>query len=779
LRIRPSHTLLLAQVLAAAVALLPQPASAQIVRPEIDRQAIVFLVDRVSFEELLSITEVRALARAGGAALLSPLTVPGDAGPGAYLTLGAGARSAAPEQRVLAFDPTEPVEGDTRAVEVFQERYPERDPPAGPFLLDFDGYLRANDGRSEAGLLGRVLEEADRTVAVFGNADLRAGRHRPAVLVAMNGRGEVDGGRVGQAYLPVGLGGPPLILPFDDPAPHEIGGFRTDFDILSFVALGNRLRNPSPWLIAHLTVFDMGDTLRIDAGASEASPAAVATARREALERIGRYIQRLATKASAHDVLVMVVGPSTSGTMDDVKDLVTPIVVARGDPQDLFPEAGPMGILTSATTRRSGVVSNEDVAPTILDFFRLPAGEGMRGSPITRVEGAAPFELHARHLANRRMTVPVQAGAGVFATLAGLLGVLLVARPGRGPRWLRQAGSWLALSALPLAAALLLAGHLPRLTYLAVVPFIVVVATMGTLFALPLRRHGLLAPPAAIGAVVLAAFLVEAAVRWTAAVTPFLGGSELDGVRFYGLPNVFIGLLLGGGLWTAAFLPTLAGFALLIALGLFAGLPWTGANIGGAVTLFAAAGLWLGLRRWGRLGWREVGVAAAVVIMGIGVVLALHVMPFAPTTHATRFLEGPGGTPAGIVSTLASRLAIGVRMVARNPLALIPIVGVAGCLVVVLRPPPAIRGSLERHRVWRDTLLVILLASVVAYLANDTGPSAAGLGFAAALGGLLWVVLAEESAAPSHAIPPAPPPPRMVAGPQVVEGGETSEASPG
>ncbi|HEV8572906.1 MAG TPA: hypothetical protein VGR49_07665 [Actinomycetota bacterium] len=770
MRIGAGRVLVLGPVLLAATTLLVQPASAQAFRPEVDRQVIVFLLDRVSFEELLAAPAIRALARAGGAALLSPLTVPGDDGPGAYLTLGAGTRSAGPDPRVLAFDATEPVEGDTRAIEIYEKRYPQRDPPSGPFLLEIEPYVRANEGRSVPGLLGRVLAEADRTVAVYGNADFGAGRHRPAVLVGMDGRGEVNRGRVGQAFLPVAPGDPPLLLPLDEPAPDEIGGYRTDFDVLSFVALGNRFPNPSPYLSAHLTVFDMGDTLRIDEGASEASAAAVAAARREALGRIGDHVERLVGRAAAHDVLVIVVGPSTSGAMDTAKDMVTPIVVARGDPLELFPEEGPLGILTSATTRRDGVVSNEDVAPTILDFFRLRISADMRGSPITRVEGAAPFELHARHLANRRMTVPIQAGAGAYAALAGLLGVVLAARPDRGPRWLRHAAAWLALSPLPLAAALLLAGHLPRLTYTVVVPFIVAAAAVGTLFPLPLRRNGPVAAPAAIGAVLLAALAVEAAFGWTAALTPFLGGSELDGVRFYGLPNVFIGLLLGGGLWAAAFLPTVAGFALLVALALFAGLPWTGANIGAAVTLFTAAGLWLGLRRRGGLGWREVALAAAVVIGGMAVVLAFHALPAGPTTHATRFLRGPARTPAGILSTLASRLAIGVRMVAQNPLALIPALGIGACLAVVLRPPAAIRGSLERYGAWRDALLVILLASAVAYVANDTGPSAAGLGFAAGLGGLLWVTLTHEAAPASPAIPPAPPPPMPPAPPEVTPG---------
>jgi hypothetical protein len=750
---------LLALVLA-TMGLLPQPAAAQAFRPDLDRQVIMFLVDRVSFEELLSVPPIRALARAGGAALLSPLTAPGDEGPGAYLTLGTGTRSVGPDSRVLAFDPTEPVEGETRAVEIYEERYPDRPPPSGPFLLDPGPYVEANDGRSVPGLLGRILEQADRTVAVYGNADHTAGRHRPGVLVAMDGLGQVARGRVGQAFLPVAPGDPSLLLPIDEPAPDEIGGFRTDFDVLSFVALGNRFPNPSPYLSAHLTVFDMGDTLRIDEGASEVSSAAVAGARRESLIRMGDHIERLVGRAASHEVLVIVVGPSTSGDMDRAKDLVTPIVVARGDPLELFPEQGPMGALTSSTTRREGVVSNEDVAPTILDFFRLRSDAGMRGSPITTVDGTAPFELHARHLANRRMSVPIQTGAGVYITLAGLLGLLLAARPGMGPRRLRVGAAWLVISCLPLAAALLLAGHLPRLSYATVVPFVIVATGVGTLFAVPLRRGGLLVPPAAIGVALIAALAVEALTGWTAALTPFLGGSELDGVRFYGLPNTFLGLLLGGGLWVAALLPTVAGFVLLMALAFFAGLPWTGADVGGAITLFAAAGLWLGIRRWGRLGWPAVALAGGVVILGMFVVFAIQALPAGPETHATRFLRGSGRTPAGFLSTFLFRLAIGFRMISRNPLTLIPILGVLACLAVVLRPPAVIRQTLERYPVWRDALLVILLGSVVAFAANDTGPSAASLGFAAGLGGLLWLVLNEEPSDSSR-FPPAPPPPLL------------------
>jgi hypothetical protein len=162
-------------------------------------------------------------------------------------------------------------------------------------------------------------------------------------------------------------------------------------------------------------------------------------------------------------------------------------------------------------------------------------------------------------------------------------------------------------------------------------------------------------------------------------------------------------------------------------------------------------------------------MAAGVMVAGVAVVLAAHAVTGSPT-HVTRFLEGAGRSPAGILTTFGSRFLVGVRMIARNPLALVPVLGIPALLAVVLRPPAAIRASLERHRVWRDALLVILLSSAVAYVANDTGPSAAGVGFAAAVGGLLWVNLAGQPHPAVEAVPPAPPPPlgsaAIPAGPQ-------------
>jgi hypothetical protein len=270
------------------------------------------------------------------------------------------------------------------------------------------------------------------------------------------------------------------------------------------------------------------------------------------------------------------------------------------------------------------------------------------------------------------------------------------------------------------------------------------VTVFGTLAFAPLEHRDVLLIPAGIGMAVLTYFAVEAILAWTAALTPFVGGSELDGGRFYGLPNVFIGLLIGASLWIAHRLRTVAGFGLLVGVALFAGLPYLGANLGGGVSLFAAAGLWLAIREREQLGlWKGLGLFVGVTLLGAALILAAHaISPF--ETHVTRFEEQADGL-GGVVERVWDRLQVGFDLIVRNPFALIPVVGLPIAIAAVLRPPAALRPSLQRNPAWRDAILVTLLAGVVAYLVNDSGPAAAGLAFGLGLGGLLGVSLLSEA----------------------------------
>ena len=145
---------------------------------------------------------------------------------------------------------------------------------------------------------------------------------------------------------------------------------------------------------------------------------------------------------------------------------------------------------------------------------------------------------------------------------------------------------------------------------------------------------------------------------------------------------------------------------------------------------------------WFRTAIAVVAMTALTVAVGMAIVLALHRFAPGTPTHATRFLQGESGGP---VAKVLDRLAVGLDLIARNPLAAIPAVGVVVMVVLALRPPGSLRHILELVPRWRDVVLTLSLAGVVALVGNDSGPSAAGLAFGLALGGLLYVSLSTES----------------------------------
>jgi hypothetical protein len=463
-------------------------------------------------------------------------------------------------------------------------------------------------------------------------------------------------------------------------------------------------------------------------------------------EALGEALVDAVSRASAAEVLVLVAGSEPGADAIAARDQTLPIVIGCCDPRVLLAEmegGGPSDLaaldaVTSDSTGRDGVVAGTDVSATAAGFLGLDAAT--RGEPIRVVSGPPPFELHGRYLAHRRMAVPIGTAAAAYLALAGTAGIAALASGGRVPTRIRRAIGWACLSVAMLATALLAAGHLPELTYATVVPFVALVTVLGTLAFAPLERRGVTLVPAGIGIGVLAFFAVEALLSWDAALTPFAGGSQLDGGRFGGLPNAFVGLLIGASLWAAHRIRTGRGFWLIAGVALFAGLPLLGSNLGAGVSLSAAAGLWLAVRERGRLGgWKGIGVVVGTTAAGAGVILAAHaVSPVA--THVTRF-EREVADLAGVMEVVADRLRVGPDLIARNPLALVPVIGLPIAVWAVVRPPSPLRPALRAWPAWRDAILVTLLSGAVAYVANDSGPAAAGLAFGLGVGGMLGVSL--------------------------------------
>jgi hypothetical protein len=395
---------------------------------------------------------------------------------------------------------------------------------------------------------------------------------------------------------------------------------------------------------------------------------------------------------------------------------VATLVMGRGTPLQLMRNEGSPPGLTSATTRRPGVVSNIDLEPTILEFLGRPVPDDVPGSVI-RIEGEAPAGLYERYLEYRQVAVP--AGLVVLLiTLAALaVALVLLFLRGASPSLVRAVAIWGVLG-VSLQVALLPGSWLP--TY---EPWVVALAVGGigvlvAAAALWWGRGSAVKVPAAVAGIGLGFVVLDGLLGWPSGLTPLLGGSALDGVRFYGLGNSYAGVLLAGSVLVAAILPPIAGLTLLLLSALFAGLPFLGADLGGGVTLFAVAGLWYGLRVRRSAGW-AVGAAAAGAVGGAALLLLAHSFLPPERTHVTRAVEESGGL-AGIVDVFLDRLRLNLEVTAATPAIWAALAGIPVALWVALTRPGPFRPPLERFEAWRLGVISLAIGGMLGYVLNDT-----------------------------------------------------------
>jgi hypothetical protein len=464
--------------------------------------------------------------------------------------------------------------------------------------------------------------------------------------------------------------------------------------------------------------------------------------------------QTVTPPAAPSSTMIIQVAVQPTAAMTASGDQLMPIVMAEGrGPGGPTARAGPMHSLTSDTTRYPGLVAVGDVAPTLLEYLGVPVPSSMTGSPIRVTGHAAPFALYQRQLEQRRIRVPVQLAELAFVCLAGVALIILMIgiERGRNPSSSAAAACrFLALCGVAMFVPVAAGGLLPHLTAPWVVVWIVGWTLLLAWAAGRVPWRGTMSPLTFLGAVALAYLAVDLALGSRGLRVPLLGGVMFAGSRYYGLPNAFESTLLASGLFVAARFDPVRGAALLFACGLLAGFPGLGADVGGSIALFTATGLWWQLRTRGRLGIRELGVTAAVVVAGLAVVLVANRLLAPSPTHVTRFVETSGSSLTSGLHVVGQRLAAGFRQVADSPASLIPLIGLPIVLWAGLRDGPLAR-ALAATRPWREVLIVLIVAAGVAFFVNDTGMAAAAPAFLYAVVVLALPVLTPRVAPPAAA----------------------------
>jgi hypothetical protein len=364
------------------------------------------------------------------------------------------------------------------------------------------------------------------------------------------------------------------------------------------------------------------------------------------------------------------------------------------------------GILTSTSTRLSGLVSIADVAPSV---------RALRNGDKPRVRSKPSDDALAQlRRLDHRLKKAHDSRVGATIVLVGLMAVFGVfALVSKLPE-LGRAAFLTAPSCLVVAVVLSAFGVTDWAQ--------IAIALAGAAGILALAGGALLQPrlPLALGLAAVFAFLFL--VMWKRPewnTLSALGPRPDGGGRFYGVTNQVETLLLAPALVLGALAgAALPAVALLIAAGIAASS--VGADGGGLVVYLAGfLVLALRMRPWPgvarALGATAVAAAAALALVGVD----------AATGGSSHVTHAVGGGPGSLAGDLGHRLHLSWASIGSTwNAALLFALGAAALVWLALRRP-------------RVPLLdALLVAYAVSLLVNDTPTDVAGLGGLSAL--VLW-----------------------------------------
>ena len=391
------------------------------------------------------------------------------------------------------------------------------------------------------------------------------------------------------------------------------------------------------------------------------------------------------------------------------------------------------GYLHSPSTKRLGLVTLTDLAPTVLDSLGRKVPDAMIGDALRYHQGTVDTGRLASLDRDGRFRggiyFPIALMLVVLHGVVYLLAIGLLSRRqlGRSEPVLRY--GVLLIAGIPLATFLLRA--IPFNSPSAA-GFLIIVAIDILAVALASRARGHpLSPLAWLLGCTAALLVFDLATGGRLQVNSVLGYSPITAARFFGIGNSSFAVLAATALLAGAlhlqYAPRrrealAAVAALLLIVVIVDGAPTLGDDVGGILTLVPVFGLTLIAFSGRRISWRTVVVLVAVTVAVLGAATLIDVLrPPEARTHLGRVVTGVESQGSGsFVTTLARKAATNLRVFQQTVWSwLVPIIAVF--LLYLLIWERRLSRLLPRRSPLRIGVVGALAAGLLGFVVNDSG----------------------------------------------------------
>ncbi len=671
---------------------------------------ITILIPGLTLEDLKApqLHHLPTMAAKGSLGLMNTLSGGNKQLPNAYLTLGSGTRAASPKEGVLGFEQSEEFHG-LKAADLYL-RYTGN--PSGDARIIHPYYYAVYAGNSpelKPGLLGGTLQENAVPVTLLGNHDLPGVLARPGVLFAMDHRGKVPEGAIDQRCNKISIFSPTY--------------YTTNYPYL--LTKTKQILQSKKGLI----ILDLGDLSRLENLSSHIAPNIYQKTRESILAEMDALVGVLIKLSQEHGASLLLVTPYPSKNEILRGNTLAPVIY--------YPSQNMPGLLTSASTKREGIVTNLDIVPTILNFFHINPPILFTGTPLQVIPREKSleflFNLQEKLLANHQQR-PQILKPYVFLQIIIILStifLLLLHHP-----WVKYCRYFLLLLTLfPLIVLFL--PLFPSLNIFSRTLFILTSLILCTVVLEkkydPIKR---LAFPYLLTAFFIVADLLQGAPLMKSSL---LGYDPISGARYYGIGNEYMGVLLGSSLmglslflgtskshFSSQFLYLLLPLLAIFLTGLIAAPQW-GTNVGGGITFFVSFGIFL-------LAFfeRKINIKT-ITTLGLCTGLVLFALfyfdfkrPLETQSHiglTARIIQEQG--LSSFFSIAGRKIAMNIKLIRYTIWSRVFMTFLGTFALLFYRPPGLVKGLMERYPELKAGFLAGITGTFTALIVNDSGIVAA------------------------------------------------------
>lgn len=686
----------------------------------LEKKFIVFLVNRISLEDIENMTFAKEISEKAAIGLMNTRGYGSSNDYSSALTIGCGTRAEA------NYYTSRSQNLDSKGLLIYERRTGYSPDFKKLVNLDIARLKELNNGNNYnpiIGALGNSLKMNEKKISVIGNSDIEEREVRLGVLMGMDENGLVDYGLIGEGI--------------NIKAPEYPYGMKSNYDLMlsEYKELSRK---------SDLLILELGDLYRLEKYKGNLSPEIYAKQREKVLFDMDLFIKNVYNLIDEKNTRIMILSPTPASEASYSGKKLTPIIISGTGVHD--------GILSSDTTRREGIIANIDIPAYIASFFSSNANL-FTGKPIyvLNKEDKVSYikDLNNQTAFTYKNRLRVLFSFAIYEIIVSFLVFLAIQLAGKRKLKFYKLLECFLLSNMAIPIALLILPYLKAINIYDAIIKIIIITVVLTSIAVFIRKD-------TIDSIIFLSGLM--CLMLTTDImsgsdlmkTSFLGYDPIIGARYYGLGNEFMGILVGASLvFATAILDKFKinkSFSIIvfIIVTIAIGFPKFGANVGGTITasfafMFVALKIYNSKLRFGHYVYILSAVFGLIVLIAF---IDLYLIK--SSSHLANAIKqiNTGGVNV-IYSIINRKISMNLKLFGTTIWSKVLISSLIFLGVLFYRPFGIVKKIFNRYNYLSKGLLGILIAGIVSFLVNDSGVVASATSIIFLAMTLMYLVLNE------------------------------------